>query len=531
MPLPESQVLDPPGADAALTALRASESVEDPFAQLAAAEAYVVAAWDAKIVPPLTIDREDLAEAPDDAVARTIALRDRLRRLGYELADVPGELRGAWDQGLHAALLAFQQEAGLHGQDGELTVESWDALQELFSFETPMDVPGWFTGDEPDRTLLRAVRLRLHVLGIEKQPPFTGDFQPADEAVRAFCGLVEALGVAPEAIHPQIDRRFAEVLFGHDHLVDRLAECSARLEMLSGDMHDRAEHFLVCVGKIELWLHGYDVVPDGSSQLVQPAMHGAHGQSRVTGNKTAGEFNKFLREVGGASRVVPPGRIATHVPGMLLHMRALRRESREWSREQMSSIVVQELEVRLRTTKGLWKKIREAASRVISGLFDGVRRVISWIGRVLARGWDKLTSAAYNLWRAVYHFMGSAAFNCRKALRAFGTGVQFFFSRGCCSEPAASIVYLRRADFDSTLMVNMAGEPSEAVNFGLSLTRKAQCLAIACRIIHLAATAVRIAARGFAANLGGFIPAIFGLASVYSQIRVLAKLLEALPDE
>lgn len=517
----------------ALAAFRAAETDVDPLNGLVGAERYFNAACDAGEVTPLTLDREDLAIAPEDEAARIAAVRDRLRRLGYPLHDVPVEARGVWAEDVRAALRQFQIEAVLAERAGELTVETWDALQELFNFETRLQVAEWFGAGGADLSLQRAARLRLSVFGFGVLPK-PDDFAPAVEAIAAFSQVASALGISNTGADGALTPEFAGLLFGHDGLTDRLADCGERLEALDRKARARAEHFLVCFAKIELWLHGYDVAPDGSSKLIQPGMHGRHGggQTERT-NRTADQFNLFFAELapeGMSVRSAAPAAIPARVPELLRRMRELR-ASQPLGKDSASNEVVALLEEELAKSPGLWVELKTAAAKLVGVLFDGVRRVLAWIGTLLKRVWSAVSTAAVNVWRAVHHFMGGAAFYFRKAARALGEGVDFLIAPGLASAPVSCARYTRKRDFDAAILIDVSADEGEVGVFTRGLARKGAVLAIACRIIRLVCTAVRIALGGAAGIVGGFVPMVLGLASVWSQLRQLGLMLDALPEE
>jgi hypothetical protein len=517
----------------ALAAFRTAEADDDPFVGLTGADRYFNAACEAGEVAPLTIDAGDLPFAPEDAAARIVAVRDRLKRLGYAIDAAPDTQRGVWDDGVRDALRQFQIEAVLAQHAGELTAETWDALQELFNFETRLDVAEWFGASGADITLQRATRLRLSVLGFGS-PPEPKDFHPTSEALTRFVESADALGVLPAGFTAALTPEFAALLFGHDALADRLADCGERLAALKGKSRARAEHFLVCFAKIELWLHGYDVTPDGRSELIQPAMHGRHGGGNTERtNRTADQFNLFFAELapeGMSVRSAPPAAIPARVPELLKRMRELR-AAQSLSKDSASHEVVQLLENELEKSPGLWAELKTTTAKLAGILFDGVRRVLAWIGRLFTRVWSAVSTAAVNVWRAVHHFMGGAAFYFRKAARALCEGVAFLVSPGLASTPVCCAGYSRRVDFDAGLLIDDAAEEAEVAQFTRGLARKGAVLGVACRIIRLVCTALRLAVRGAAGVIGGFVPMVLGLASVWSQVRELGRQLDALPEE
>jgi hypothetical protein len=315
--------------------------------------------------------------------------------------------------------------------------------------------------------------------------------------------------------------------------MDRLADCGERLATLDRPTRAKAEHFLVCFAKIELWLHGYDVAPDGSSKLIQPGMHGRHGGGKTERtNRTADQFNLFFADLaaeGMSVRSAPPAAIPARVPELLKRMRELR-ASQPLTKDSGSNEVVALLEEELAKSPGLWAELKLAAVKLVGILFDGVRRVLAWIGRLLKRVWSAVSTVAVNMWRAVHHFMGGAAFYFRKAARALGEGAAFLTAPGLASTPVCCAGYSRRKDFDAAVLIDASADEIEVGIFTRGLARKGAVLAIACRIIRLVCTAVRLAVSGIGGALGGFVPMILGLAAVWSQLRELGRMLDALPE-
>jgi hypothetical protein len=263
-------------------------------------------------------------------------------------------------------------------------------------------------------------------------------------------------------------------------------------------------------------------------------MHGRHGGGNTERtNRTADQFNLFFAELapeGMSVRSAPPAAIPARVPELLKRMRELR-AAQPLSKDSASHEVVQLLEDELEKSPGLWAELKTTTAKLAGILFDGVRRVLAWIGRLFTRVWSAVSTAAVNVWRAVHHFMGGAAFYFRKAARALCEGVAFLVSPGLASTPVCCAGYSRRVDFDAGLLIDDAAEEAEVAQFTRGLARKGAALGVACRIIRLVCTALRLAVRGAAGVIGGFVPMVLGLASVWSQVRELGRQLDALPEE
>ena len=529
-------IIDPPQAPAALSAYRSALEAGTPEAVLLGTSDYFASACDAQVIPVLTIDADDLEEAPPDTEARIRSVRDRLRRLGYPLPRLADPAEGAWTADVSATLARFGFEAGLPTPDfasGELTALEWDALQQLFSFEYPLKVSAWFDGAQASIPLRRAVRLRLSVLGFGTAPG-PADFEPAASALADFADVAFHLGVTPAPLPTALTPDFAATLFAHDDLVERLSQCADRLAAISFFSRHRAEDFLVCVAKIELWLFGYNVAPDGTADLTTHDVHGPRETMFAQPNATANAIASFWSETqpqDGALHLGTLGvsAIPAQIPALLARMVALHRDSADrLPQDHASDTLVAQIEAQLATRPSLWTDIKNAADRMVNVLFDGIRRAFSWVHHLFTQAWDAATTATYNLWRAIHHFMGSAAFNLRRALAAMQAGLSFMIQPTHASTPVGSAIMARHFVGNAYLLVDPAASSTEVVAFGRSLIHGAESFAISCSVFGLATTAIRTALWGPAATLGGFVPMILGLASICSQVRVLIGQLDAL---
>ncbi|HLP00640.1 MAG TPA: hypothetical protein VK163_01350 [Opitutaceae bacterium] len=519
--------LDGARAQAAYAEFRTRFDSAAPAADLVATAGYFTAACETGAVPPLTLDDEDLAEAPDDTRERIRAVYDRLRRLGY--APLPSEPTSDWRE-LRPAFAEFQREAGLCSGGricGELTRADWRALQEIFDFETPMEVPRWFSGDVPSPALERATRLRLSVFGFGSVPR-ADDWRPAAGSMAAFAEVVQALGLTDEPLPPALTPAFAATLFGHDALAARIAARSAPLPASA-----RVRDFLVCLAKVELWLHGFDIAPDGNPALTVRTFHaGRHGRWSDEPSPVANFIVRACEDLFADPAVArPPKRpeqIPDRVPALLAALERLRRdaETRTAAAARDSAALIGRLQERLDAEPRLWARIREVGRKLTGALFDGVKRAVAWLARFFAKAIDWTVNALANAWRTVYHFMGSAAMRLRRALRTFADGVDFF-TAGLVTDTAGQIACAKSGDFDLRVLVDERATADEARAYGAGLRRRSRAFAIACRMIRLVATALRAALTSATAAIGGFVPLLLGLASAYSQIRELDRLLES----
>lgn len=520
------------GADAAAAAFaewRERLAAAEPAADLVATERYFAAACAAGVVPPLTLDEADLPQAPEDTRERCLAVYDRLRRLGY--APLPAERTAEWSA-LRAAFAEFQREAGLDGPGhvaGELTLADWCALQQIFNFETTLEVARWFADGRPSAALERAARLRLSVLGFGP-PPTPADWRVRSAQWTDFVATARVFGFAPAPDAMGLTPAGAVMLFAHEAMVARIAAWSDPVP--DGE---RPRRFLLCLAKVELWLHGFDLVPDGDAALtVRTFRAGRHGRwtdepSPVARSIVRAAEDLFADPETGPRRLtVPAQRIPELVPMLLAKLAGLERAAvdERAAAERNSAALVGTLEARLVAEPGLWQRLCEVGRLLTAKLYDGMRRVLAWLTRFFARARAWTVNALANAWRALYHFGSGAASRLRRALRVVAEGAEFFTAR-VVTDPARQIVCWKRVDLDARVVVDDAVSAADAGRFAAGLRRRARALGLACRIVRLVATALRAALAGAAAALGGFVPLLFGLASAYTQVCALTEALEA----
>ena len=177
---------------------------------------------------------------------RLRAARSWLFALGYLTEDRD---RPDYDPALKSAVARFQEEAGLvvDGWIGE--GQTWPRLQELVTFEEPLQVAHWTLESGSVRpALTRAVDLRLSVYGLD-----------GAGGLPRFRALLGVLGIALPQGGSQAEDYAA--LLDHDSL---LAEIAASLETSpvrktmedAADDSDAVEAFglLLNFAKVELWL-------------------------------------------------------------------------------------------------------------------------------------------------------------------------------------------------------------------------------------------------------------------------------------
>ena len=312
-------------------------------------------------------------------------LRNRLFMLGYLDAD---NGRGGMDSPLEAALLAFEQDAGLSGADLRA---AWIALNELVSFERDDGIALW-RNDLNSGALRRAVHLRLFCLGLAPlgpRPRATGD--DLERGLGAFVrlsGLLDPEDAPPAAISVPVLQR----LFDHEGWVDRLARLGATVSIFQPAGAGRREQienrelvttFVLAVARIELWLHGYATLP-------RP--------------RTASDAQGLAAAVSSAmldfwadqpADVRPDKRERDRVDGRFFAR--LQAFAREAQRDVDAATFVRQLTADPQLQQRVHDEIRTLGARV----WDGLKRAGHWIGALFNNLATNIRQLARNLARVL----------------------------------------------------------------------------------------------------------------------------------
>lgn len=200
--------------------------------------------------------------------SRIRAARSWLFALGYMRRD---DDRADYTPALKRAVMAFQKDAGLT-EDGWIgTNQTWPRLQELVTFEKPLDLAYWTLPDGMARPALkRAVRARLAVYGIGKRKDGTEDAALMRDVLR-FYGVLETLGAAPPTLARSPAERLGRVML-HDAHLDRIvvAAGAPAVRRIMDDLDDEQAAsagfgLLLNMAKVELWLAQETEVSLGTS--------------------------------------------------------------------------------------------------------------------------------------------------------------------------------------------------------------------------------------------------------------------------
>lgn len=439
-------------------------------------------------------------------------ISNRLFLLGYlDKGDVDNKMSPA----IEDAIRKFQHEAADIEKDGWVGDETWQALQELVSFEDPTNLDRWFNLGGPNPALRRAVDLRLHVLGFSPQRQH-GSMVKTLASLAAFRMAARAIGLVGDHPADGFSLPSLEVLFDMDAMLEKLAGAD---DAFFED--GRFKGFRISVAKIELWLLGYKVIPNGSylrNFFVLPEHW--HVERPISLKKALRQFwldnNLDKREARRRSK---------SFDARLFQELVESEEERENRDEnQHMEMIEKELSTSKTTSQSLaeatWNEVRTLGSR----MWDGIKRAFRWVVRVIRKGLQKTAQWIKGLARTLYR----GAMRAFEPIKIFASGltssVRFFIPRQLPCSVEGHVRYVRNSNFDFINLVETDADPQIVKAANGEFQRQARLFKVSTHLmglfLNLLITTIKRVALG-----GGWFGFIFALAKLRPKLKEFGDLL------
>jgi hypothetical protein len=464
--------------------------------------------------------------------SRIKTIRNRLHILGYLEKDSG---RGNLDEALKEATRAFQKEAGLEVDGWVGAEETWPALQELVSFETPIQLWKWYDAQGPKPALRRAIALRLFALGLKKHRPAGAD-EDVDTGLRSFGRIWRLLNLGETRSQPGLNREWLELLFDMDGITRRLSQTSSAL---SEEDLVRVHTLVINAAKIELWLMGYPVEPSGydleeretapidsdgltdmdvwlksktltrfrtvkKNMKFHKALHRFwidHGRD----DDTADEFSVFfLQNFPNFFKIVDAG-LQT---GKELNVAHRQEDLEAFLADRKDQIPT------------VWQTVRTIGARI----WDGVRRVWGWFKQMLTVFKKKILKIGTNLSRIIYDFALESFTVVSDVFKSIGTVVEFMVNPIMPGSDTQGVVFRRGPGFDPRIVIHNSADGRQVINCCETLKRKTRIFAFGC---HVIGTFVSILAEVFRKAWTAY----FGLVLTLIKLRAVKYRLKSLAQE
>jgi hypothetical protein len=436
------------------------------------------------------------AEAAIDYELRAQVIGERLWLLGYLALEDKLQARRLYSKDQAAFLDAvsrFQDEAGLI-QDGWVGKKTWTLLSNLVNFE-PLPREAGVTAeqaleDEPwnkplgaglnNRAVMRAAALRLHVLGLAKQPPGRGTAyrRPDQQAVTDFHRLLWSLGLVDRLFGDRLTKTSLPLLMNHDVIVEAVA-ASDRNEDDRFDFRrdndwpqeaftDMAQLFLTRLVQIELWLLGFDI---DLQQLRRYACSGIRKRPVFDpfevqadplqadfydpGGELEGRLREYYREFCGLGKI-RARRFAEEIRPSLFQS-LLNPRNEQVTAATRSLTEAEAYEAVLGSIQGTAKaeELLDTGRSLGLRIWDGLKRIWRWFKRQIVR----VIEFGTNLARAFYRYASKGFSIVRRAVRAVVSSVQRYVTG---EFDFAGVNIRLDKDFDS-LLLTPPHHPAEQV--------------------------------------------------------------------
>ena len=463
--------------------------------------------------------------------SRIKTIRNRLFILGYLEKDSG---RGNLDATLKKAIRKFQKEAGLMEDGWVGEKETWPALQELVSFETPINLRRWFDHEIPKPALRRAIALRLFVLGLKEEKPASHD-ENIEAGLRSFGRIWRKLNPEETRSEPGLNLEWLGILFDMDGITKGLSSVSA--ELSKKDL-EQVHSLILNAAKIELWLMGYPVRP-GGYDLQKP-----EGPQTDSDGLTGFDIARYSKTV-------------THIFTVKKNLKFYKALHQFWidhgrdddSADELSVHFLQKFQIffkiaseGLQTEKALiltdreeeiekfilnkkeqipsvWLEVRQIGARI----WDGIRRVWGWFKRMVTVFKQKILKIGKNISRIIYEFALDSFTVVANVLKSVGTTMETIVSPILPGSHTEQVIFYRDLDFDPRVLILSTADGHDVLKCCQTLKHNTRLFAFGCRVlgafISLLIDVYRIAWTAYY----GLVLALIKLRRLRSEFKSLAE--------
>jgi hypothetical protein len=453
--------------------------------------------------------------------SRICTIRTRLWLLGYLRFD---NRHPEIDDLLKDAITQFQKEAELV-QDGWVGQQTWTALQELVSFEHPSNLRTWFKGNQIKPALLRAIKLRLFVLGFlpSKQ---VQDSNKLPKALEKFVLIARILKLHDQPLPPDVVFDTINVLFDQDGIAAQLGQTGENFmrhrpaDIREIDARRVIRKFIICCAKIELWLFGYDIRLDGTAKYKIPL-----GIERLTYMPASyplfHALNAFWQE-NGMSRgdaLHQATRITGFFFGTLLRIQ--QQGDRIADSNQSEKLYDMLAKEKKEVLNQIWEHIKAIGSRI----WDGIKRVWHWFKSMLQKIVKKTETWVKNAARLAYQYALNAFPIVKRMVQITKEAVSFLFHKTLPDSDIGHIVINRNRNYDFRMYLNPERNYQRVKIILTNFLQKAYGFSIGMRVLGLMVNALITVGKGVALA-GGWFGLILALLKIYARLRELEAILQ-----
>ena len=426
-----------------------------------------------------------------DSPAYIRAVRTRLIDLGYLGESDDNRTTPTPDARYIQAIKRFQRDAGLVDAqgcgDGWAGSVTWQLMQCLVSFESNQDPRRWpmemnFTASLADNPAVRrACYLRLYAMGFfedwRKHKANTQTrFSPADNpgfaaALARFADFARALEQLPADTQTALSPAVLRLLFSHDRL---LAAVAAKTDAQA--FFDKYQQQLSALVRIELWMQGYDATPgqEKFKKRTRPPRAGLR-RRRTKVSTTTLAIKAFWRDNNELR-----GRAGRDTLSQALFRAFTTLNEEQTATAMTDGELTRQLE-KIMASDSHQNALKASFKRLASGIWDGVKRVFSWLARMVAGTLRITRELIGNLARYIARKARTAFPHVTKAVEILHRGVSFGFGSAVRSDQQIFISMDR--DFDHQVLIDPAADPRVLDKVLAQYRHSSQCYRAATRIL------------------------------------------------
>jgi Putative peptidoglycan binding domain len=452
------------------------------------------------------------------------AIRSRLIDLGYLEESTKNRSRDFLDDTLKKAIKHFQAESGLE-TDCWVGENTWSTLQQLVSFENdqdPREWSEWLQKDSNQPAILRAVYLRLYVLGffkwnqkLKKDTELSirknKDFQ---KALREFLQFALELKLIEGDFFPVISMVNLRALFQQDEIIHALKR-----------EHDfvlltKNKKVVESIARIELWMLGFDVGL-GSPRFQYKKRKEEKVKDRLISLPDAlAQFweqqPKKLRPLTSFEKET----ITSHFFEQLVKFEKEDREPDEFVEENIVERIND-------FSKNERNELTKRLTNIAGSIWDGVKRVFRWIKRLLKKTIKKFVSVTFteikNIARLISKKARRAFRTVQKAFEIVYRGSVYFKKKLLPGSDARHIAIYHDKDFDAKVFLNLDAESGEVQRVMYKNRLDSVCFGAACRILSHLVGILKSVVKTFVTGFAGWFFVLVALSKMAIRIKEIIE--------
>jgi uncharacterized lipoprotein YehR (DUF1307 family) len=355
-------------------------------------------------------------------------------------------------------LRRFQRDAGL-SQDGWLGEKTWKTLQELVSFETPIDTKYWQLPNGQFRTAFnRALQLRMWAYGFMERKPAYNFAGLKEKALNDVQRMTRALCGSENENHD-----WRTILLDSDKILAGAIRTMDEHSSIGDKDKTAMRRLLISIARVELWLLGVEVDIDNTDDYAVENFSVKRRKVRradkliwvsATNNRLKNGLKQFWQELIGRSSE-QASELCLNLS--LCFFKSLQNPENFAEETDLfnEADFSQNAAETLKTTEDI--KVGYTRYRTLGmKLWDGVKRIWRW----LVKGVKTIVQFADNLIRGFFRFATKSYIIVRTALIALTSAIRQYI-KGRIDKTGNNVVLIDK-DFDYKMIVSDKENPSIA---------------------------------------------------------------------